>query len=611
MSAKRKGKQWAFLVGIGSYDEKAIFQPLPYVESNIKALHGILVKQYSFNKENIQILSSEREPRPTENKIIREFSKFMRRTKHKDFVLIYIMGHGCSYRGRNYLFAYDSFFEKSDLSTISDSALHLDRFDEIIEANNYNTRNILLIVDACKERITMTAGVTSPLESFTYPTKPTGLTRFFSCSSGEYSHTFQQKELLQSIFTHYVLEGLASDIPSPPRVGDLVEYVTNKVATLAHVEGVKQTPIFLTSNEDVKEIILGERISPKPSEVPTHTKTKDEVIGKIGITVKESKQILAVSPEDVQALTNLGLSFFMKGDFEQAITNYKKVLTIEAENVEVLKNIARTYYLKDDYDLAIMHYTTLNAIKPDDFMTQYSLGLIYFKKNELDQAIKYFKLALQINPKYAVAHANLGQIYYYKNEFDLAIKHLETALKINPKYVDIDLLLDNVRTQRDLLNIDKQVLVTEISEFNSLNFIRKIEHKFVTEKIAEGKKIIIAKDSVAISLKTVERLLRRSLHNLLKNALEASSKEEEVIIGCEKNEDEDEIIFWVQNKAVLSEKIESLIFQRYFSPKGIGRGFGTYTVRVLVEEHLNGRVNFESTEKIGTIFRIILPLESD
>jgi len=436
LSAKRKRKQWAFIVGIGSYDEKAIFQPLPYVDSNIKALHEILVKQYSFNKENIQILSSEHEPRPTENKIIREFSKFMRRTKHKDFVLIYVMGHGCSYRGRNYLFAYDSFFEKSDLSTISDSALHLDKFDEIIEANNYNTRNILLIVDACKERITMTAGVTSPLESFTHPTKPTGLTKFFSCSSGEYSHTFQQKDILQSIFTNYVLEGLANDVASPLKIGDLVEYVTKEVTTLAHVEGVKQTPILLTSNEDVKELILGERKSPKPSEVPTHTKTEDEVIGKIGITIKESKEILTVSPEDVLAHTNLGLSYFLKGDFELAITHYKKVLTVDSENVDVLTNLARTYYLKGEYDLAIMHYATLMAIKPDDLMTQYSLGLTYLKKSEIDLAIKHFKLALEINPKYAVAHANLGQIYYNKNELDLAIKHLKTALEINPKYAD-------------------------------------------------------------------------------------------------------------------------------------------------------------------------------
>jgi tetratricopeptide (TPR) repeat protein len=608
LSAKRKRKRWAFLVGIGSYDEKAIFQPLPYVDSNIKALNDILVKQYSFDKENIQILSSEREPRPTENKILREFSKFMRRTKHKDIVLIYIMGHGCSYRGRNYLFAYDSFFEKDDLSTISDSALHLDKFDEIIEANNYNTRNILLIVDACKERITMTAGVTSPLESFTYPKKPTGLTKFFSCSSGEYSHTFQQKELLQSIFTHYVIEGLANDIPSPLKIGDLVEYVNEKVATLAHVEGVKQTPILLTSNEDVKEIILGERMSPRSTEAPTHTKMEGETIGKVGLTIKESNEVLTVSPEDVPALTNLGLSYFLKGDFEQAITHYKKVLVVEPQNVDVLTNIARTYYLKGEYDLAIMHYATLIAIKPDDFMTQYGLGLVYLKKNEIDPALNHFKLALEINPRYAVAHANLGQIYYYKNEFDLAIKHLKKVLEINPKYTEIDMLLGDVQTQRDLLKLDKQILVAEFSEIDSLDFIKMIIRRFSTDKTAEGKKIVIAKDSVSIRLKTVERLLRRSIINLLKNALEASSKDEKVIIGCDK--DEDEIVFWVKNKVVLSEKIRSQIFKRFFSSKGIGRGLGTYTVKVLIEEHLNGRVNFESTEKTGTIFRIYLPLET-
>lgn len=175
--------------------------------------------------------------------------------------------------------------------------------------------------------------------------------------------------------------------------------------------------------------------------------------------------------------------------------------------------------------------------------------------------------------------------------------------------IEINKLLDDIQAQRDLLKLDQKELVTEFSEVDSLELVQMIIQTLSTDKTAKNKKIKIAKDSISINLKTDERLLRRSLINLLKNALEASTIDEEIIIGCKQVINE--VVFWVQNKAVLSEEVKSQIFQRFFSTKGLGRGLGTYSVRILVEEHLNGQVNFESSKKVGTIFRIILPLKVD
>ncbi|MHA1531416.1 MAG: ATP-binding protein [Candidatus Heimdallarchaeota archaeon] len=172
---------------------------------------------------------------------------------------------------------------------------------------------------------------------------------------------------------------------------------------------------------------------------------------------------------------------------------------------------------------------------------------------------------------------------------------------------EINILLDDIQAQRDLLKLDKKELVTDFCKVDSLELIQMIIQTFSTDKTATGKKILIAKNSISIIVETDERLLRRSLINLLKNALEASTKDQQVIIGCKQFKNE--IVFWVQNEAVLSEEVKSQIFQRFFSTKGPGRGLGTYSVRILVEEHLNGQVNFESSEKTGTIFRIILPLK--
>ena len=48
------------------------------------------------------------------------------------------------------------------------------------------------------------------------------------------------------------------------------------------------------------------------------------------------------------------------------------------------------------------------------------------------------------------------------------------------------------------------------------------------------------------------------------------------------------------------------MFQRSFSTKGAGRGLGTYSIKLLGEKYLNGKVGFISEQGRGTIFSVEL-----
>jgi sensor histidine kinase regulating citrate/malate metabolism len=71
-------------------------------------------------------------------------------------------------------------------------------------------------------------------------------------------------------------------------------------------------------------------------------------------------------------------------------------------------------------------------------------------------------------------------------------------------------------------------------------------------------------------------------------------------------ENANEIVFWVRNDQVMSTDVRMQLFQRSFSTKGEGRGLGTYSIRLLTENYLGGKVSFVSNEKDGTVFRIEL-----
>ena len=52
--------------------------------------------------------------------------------------------------------------------------------------------------------------------------------------------------------------------------------------------------------------------------------------------------------------------------------------------------------------------------------------------------------------------------------------------------------------------------------------------------------------------------------------------------------------------------IQLQIFQRSFSTKGLTRGLGTYSVKLLTENYLKGKVSFMSNALEGTVFSVEL-----
>jgi signal transduction histidine kinase len=104
---------------------------------------------------------------------------------------------------------------------------------------------------------------------------------------------------------------------------------------------------------------------------------------------------------------------------------------------------------------------------------------------------------------------------------------------------------------------------------------------------------------------TDRALLGRVIGNMLKNALEASRPGEAVTAGCERQVGQ--VRFWVHNSAVMPRSTQLQLFQRSFSTKGAGRGLGTYSIKLLGERYLGGRVVFSSVEGQGTTFTLVLP----
>ncbi|MFA6465742.1 MAG: ATP-binding protein, partial [Desulfurivibrionaceae bacterium] len=102
-------------------------------------------------------------------------------------------------------------------------------------------------------------------------------------------------------------------------------------------------------------------------------------------------------------------------------------------------------------------------------------------------------------------------------------------------------------------------------------------------------------------------LLLRILSNMLTNAFEASGPGDTVRLWLEK--EGGRLCFCVWNRNEIDDAVRRRIFQRYISTKeGVGRGTGTYTMKLFGETFLNGKVDFSSSATDGTVFRLCLPI---
>ena len=167
-------------------------------------------------------------------------------------------------------------------------------------------------------------------------------------------------------------------------------------------------------------------------------------------------------------------------------------------------------------------------------------------------------------------------------------------------------LIEEITAQKNLSSLENGEYEIHISGFETVELIGDLVETFSNHSLFQNK--IINTDKLDnVRLRTDKTLLKRVLFNLIKNALEAIAEGREVSVGCEFLNSE--LVFHVSNPGIIPPKVRLQIFQRSFSTKGEDRGLGTYSIKLLTEKYLKGRVYFESAEDTGTVFYIVIPID--
>lgn len=167
-------------------------------------------------------------------------------------------------------------------------------------------------------------------------------------------------------------------------------------------------------------------------------------------------------------------------------------------------------------------------------------------------------------------------------------------------------LLNEILLQQEIRHAEEGNLQVNIKEASVNDILISAFDLYQSHELSIGKNFSASFLEKDISVKTDKVLVVRSLGNLIKNALEASMNNDEVKIYPYVSDDT--IYLNVYNSQLIPESVQLQLFQRSFSTKQKkGRGVGLYSVKLIIEQNLGGKVSFVSDKQLGTVFTIELP----
>lgn len=137
----------------------------------------------------------------------------------------------------------------------------------------------------------------------------------------------------------------------------------------------------------------------------------------------------SLDPENPVIQNNLGLAYFVRDHFDEAISHIQKAIEIKSDYSDAYNNIGKVYLEMGDHTNAIINLekalSDLTYTSPEKPLV--NLGTVYFKLKNYKRAEVYFEKALSLHRENCLAHTYLGRCFYEEKKYDKASLELDRA----------------------------------------------------------------------------------------------------------------------------------------------------------------------------------------
>lgn len=151
-------------------------------------------------------------------------------------------------------------------------------------------------------------------------------------------------------------------------------------------------------------------------------------------------KIIAAQPNNVWALTALGIVFRATKRYDAAQGCYKRAISLNPNNPEVHSNYGNLLVDMDKFDEAVAHSERAVEIEPDTYLFNKNLAVTYRETKHHEKALKQYKWCLEKRPDDPELNFDLAYISLYNRDLETAWKYFEwrfqtKKLNIPPEFM--------------------------------------------------------------------------------------------------------------------------------------------------------------------------------
>lgn len=152
--------------------------------------------------------------------------------------------------------------------------------------------------------------------------------------------------------------------------------------------------------------------------------------------IKKIKSELKNEPKNHSLLNDLGVGYYLVGEYEKATSPLKSAVELKPDNATYLFNLANAYSELEEYELAKKFYLDALELNPEHIPSLTNLADSYESSGDIENAEELFEYITKLAPENALAFFNFGNFQLRQNEHIKAVKNYEKAIQLEESFVD-------------------------------------------------------------------------------------------------------------------------------------------------------------------------------
>src|SRR6185369_7699573 len=139
-----------------------------------------------------------------------------------------------------------------------------------------------------------------------------------------------------------------------------------------------------------------------------------------------------IDPSDAGAHNNLGVLYYNKGLYEEAVSAFMRGLELDPKMQVAQRNLEIAYFNTGYYDKRVAELAERLRVRPDDRDARWELGRTHALLGQTSDAVAEFTELLRFHASDIPSLVQLGLAERTNGDLDLALGYLERALSLDP-----------------------------------------------------------------------------------------------------------------------------------------------------------------------------------